>query len=140
MRWPLVKALSRFGTFSGNFTSEQPTQRDDTVDSPARLEFSRMVKAWLVWLELARDDGGSLSDEGIVELTDLLTKNRVQPLFTRRDSGTVLVQMTLDATNDRAARTAAESMLRDRAHKVWLALGLPPFTITFVEAKLAADR
>jgi len=29
---------------------------------------------------------------------------------------------------------AAESMLRDRAHAVWLAHGLPPFTITFVEA------
>ena len=63
-----------------------------------------MVKAWLVWLELARDDGGSLSDEGIGELTDLLTENRVQPILTRRDSGTVLVQMTLDATNDMAAR------------------------------------
>ncbi len=99
-----------------------------------------MVKAWLVWLKLARDDGGSLTDEGILELTDLLTKNRVQPVLTRRDSGTVLVQMTLAATNDRAARTAAESMLQDRAHKVWLALGLPPFTITFVEAKLEADR
>jgi hypothetical protein len=99
-----------------------------------------MVKAWLVWLELARDDGGSLSDEAIRELADLLTKNRVLPVLTRRDSGTVLVQMTLDATNDMAARAAAESMLQDRAHKVWLALGLPPFTVTFVDAKLEGDR
>lgn len=99
-----------------------------------------MVKAWLVWLELARDDGGSLSDEGIGELTDLLTENRVEPILTRRDLGTVLVQMTVDATNDMAARAAAQNMLRDRAHKVWLALGLPPFTITFVDAKPEGDR
>jgi hypothetical protein len=99
-----------------------------------------MVQAWLVRLELARDDGGSLSDEGIVELTDLLTKNRVFPVLTRPDPGTVQVQMTLDATNDRAARTAAETMLQDRAHAVWVALGLPPFTITFVDAKQKSDR
>jgi len=93
-----------------------------------------MVKAWLVRLQLARDDGGSLSDEGIRELTDLLTQNRVFPVLTRPDSGTVLVQMMVDATNDMAARAAAERMLGDRAHDVWLALGLPPFTITFVDA------
>ncbi len=73
-----------------------------------------MVKAWLVRLRLARDDGASLSDEGIRELTDLL--------------------------NDMAARAAAEDMLGDRAHEVWVALGLPPFTITFVDAKLKSDR
>jgi hypothetical protein len=33
-----------------------------------------MVKPWLVRLELARDDGGSLSEDGIRELTDLLTR------------------------------------------------------------------
>ena len=99
-----------------------------------------MVKAWLVRLELARDDGGSLSDEGMGALTDLLTENNVQPVLTRRDSEAVLVQMTLDATNVMAARAAAEATLRDRAHKVWMALGLPPFTITFVEAKLKGDR
>src|SRR6266540_5860313 len=99
-----------------------------------------MVKAWLVRLRLARDDGASLSDEGIRELTDLLTKNRVFPVLTRPDSGTVLVQMTLDATNDMAARAAAEDMLGDRAHEVWSALGLPPFTIAFVDAKPKSDR
>ncbi len=99
-----------------------------------------MVKAWLVRLRLARDDGASLSDEGIRELTDLLTKNRVFPVLTRPDSGTVLVQMTLDATNDMAARAAAEDMLGDRAHEVWVALGLPPFTIAFVDAKPKSDR
>ena len=99
-----------------------------------------MVQAWLVRLELARDDGGSLSDDGIVELTDLLTKNGVFPVLGRPDSGTVLVQMPLDAKNDRAARTAAETMLQDRAHEMWLALGLPPFTISFVDAKLKSDR
>ena len=109
-------------------------------DSPARLESSVMIKAWLVRLELARDDGGPLSDEGIRELTDLLTKNRVLPVLTRPDSGTVLVQMTLDAKNEMAARAAAESMLQDRARKVWLALGLPPFTVAFVDAKPKGDR
>ena len=73
-----------------------------------------MVKAWLVRLQLARDDGGSLSDEGIRELTDLLTQNRVFPVLTRPDSGTVLVQMMVDATNDMAARAAAAGMLGDR--------------------------
>jgi hypothetical protein len=33
-----------------------------------------------------------------------------------------------------AARSAAERMLRDGANTVWLAQGLPPFTITFVDA------
>jgi hypothetical protein len=30
-------------------------------------------------------------------------------------------------------------MLRDRAQAVWLARGLPPFTITFVEATTKGD-
>ena len=99
-----------------------------------------MVKPWLVRLKLARDDGGSLSEDGIRELTDLLTGNGVLPVVLEsQGSGAVLVQMTIDATGDRAARAAAESMLRDRAHDVWLAHGLPPFTITFVEAKPNGD-
>jgi hypothetical protein len=84
--------------------------------------------------------GWTISDEGIRELTDLLTKNRVFPVLTRPDSGTVLVQMTLDATNDMAAGAAAEDMLGDRAHEVWVALGLPPLTITFVDAKPKSDH
>jgi hypothetical protein len=99
-----------------------------------------MVKPWLVRLELARDDGGSLSEDAIRELTDLLTLNGVLPVLESQDSGTVLVQITIDATSGRAARAAAESMLRDRAHDVWLAHGLPPFTITFVEANPSGDQ
>jgi len=98
-----------------------------------------MVKPWLVQLELARDDGGSLSKDRIRELTDLLTRNGVLPILESQDSGTVLVQMTIDASSDRAAQAAAESRLRDRARDVWLAHGLPPFTITFVEAKPNRD-
>jgi hypothetical protein len=98
-----------------------------------------MVKPWLVWLELARDDGGSVSEDGIRELTDLLTRNGVLPVLESKASGTVLVQMTIDATGDRAARAAAESMLWDRARDVWLAHGLPPFTITFVGTKPNGD-
>jgi hypothetical protein len=97
-----------------------------------------MVKTWLVRLELARDDNGPLSDEGVGELTARLTEDLGQPVLTRGDSGTVLVQMTLDATNESAARAAAERMLRERAQAVWVALGLPPFTITFVDARLAS--
>jgi hypothetical protein len=98
-----------------------------------------MVKSWLVRLRLARDDGGSLSEDGIRELTDLLTSKGVLPVVENQESGIVLVQMTIDATSDRAARAAAESILWDRAHDVWLAHGLPPFTITFVEAKPNGD-
>ena len=95
-----------------------------------------MVKQWLVRLELARDDDGQLSDEGVAELTKRLTEDLGQPVLSRGDSGTVLVQMTLEATNESAARAAAERMLRDRAQAVWVSLGLPPFTITFVDARL----
>jgi hypothetical protein len=87
-----------------------------------------------------RPSGEQAGDEGIRELTDLLTKNRVFPVLTRPDSGIVLVQMMVDATNDMAARAAAEGMLGNRAHEVWVALDLPPFTITFVDAKPKGDR
>jgi hypothetical protein len=93
-----------------------------------------MVKTWLVQLELARDDDGSLSDEGIDALTHLLAEAHVNPVLSRGDSGTVLVQMTLDATDDMAAKSTAEHMLRDGANTVWSALGLPPFTIAFLNA------
>jgi len=95
-----------------------------------------MVKTWLVRLELARDDDGPLSDDGVGELTQRLTEDLGQPVLSRGDSGNVLVQMTLEATNESAARAAAERMLRVRAQAVWVALGLPPFTITFVDATL----
>ncbi len=98
-----------------------------------------MVKAWLVRLKLARDDGGSLSDEGIRQLTRLLADSGASPLLSDGGSGTVRVQMTIDASSDRAARSAAEAMLRDRAHEVWEAFGLPPFTITFVETRPQAE-
>ncbi len=93
-----------------------------------------MVKTWQVRLELARDDNGCLSDEGIDALTKLLAEHHAKPVVTRGDSGTVLVQMTLDARDDMAARSAAEAVLREGANTVWSALGLPPFTIAFVDA------
>ncbi len=93
-----------------------------------------MVKTWLVRLEVARDDAGPLSDEGIEALTRLLAEDHAKPVLTRGDSGTVLVQVTVDARTDMAARFAAESMLRNGANTVWSALGLPPFTIAFVDA------
>ena len=99
-----------------------------------------MVKTWLVRLELARDDNGPLSDEGVGELTARLTEDLGQPVLTRGDSGTVLVQVTLDAKTDRAARSTAEQILRYGANKVWLALGLPPFTIAFLDATEVARQ
>ena len=93
-----------------------------------------MVKTWLVRLELARDDDGSLSDEGIDALADLLSGDQAKPVITRGDAGTVHVQLTLEARNETAARSAAEAMLRKGANTVWSELGLPPFTIAFVEA------
>jgi hypothetical protein len=92
-----------------------------------------MLKTWLVRLELARDDNGPLSDEGLESLTQLLTKNHVQPVLSHGTQGTVLIQVTLDARDDMAARSAAEHMLRDGATTVWSELGLPPFTIAVVE-------
>jgi len=93
-----------------------------------------MVKTWMVRLELARDDDGSLSDEGIDALTSLLANDQAKPVLSRGESGTVLVQVTLDAKTDRAARSTAEQILRDGANKVWSALALPPFTIAFLDA------
>jgi hypothetical protein len=95
----------------------------------------RMVKTWRVRLELARDDDGSLSDEGIAALTDLLAAEHVQPILTRGESGTILVHVMLDAKNDMAARSAAEHLLRDGANTVWSARGLPPFTIAFIDVE-----
>ncbi len=93
-----------------------------------------MVKTWLVRLQLSRDDDGSLSDQGIEALTQLLAEDKASPIVTRGDSGTVLVQVTLQARDDRAARSAAEQALRDGATKVWSSLGLPPFTIAYIDA------
>jgi hypothetical protein len=93
-----------------------------------------MMKTWRVRLELARDDDGSLTEEGIDALAGLLTDGGVKPLLTHGDSGTVLVQMTLDGRDQVAAKSAAERMLRDCATSMWAAHGLPPFTIAFVDA------
>ena len=98
-----------------------------------------MVRSWVVRLGLARDDGVSLSDDGVRELTELLTQNQVLPVLTRgEDPGDLVVQMTVKATGDTAARSAAERALSDRAHKLWATLGLPPFTITFLDVTQAA--
>jgi hypothetical protein len=94
-----------------------------------------MVRPWLVRLELARDDNGSLTDQGLADLTDGLTKAGAQPALTRGDSGTLLVEMTVDANNREDAKSGGQALLREQANRVWLALGLPPFTIAFVEAQ-----
>ena len=82
----------------------------------AELQSRVMLSAWLVRLELARDDDDSLSDEGIEALTQSLTERHVNPVLARGDSGTVLVEMTLEARDDMAARTMAEHTLREGAN------------------------
>jgi hypothetical protein len=96
-----------------------------------------MIKAWVVRLELARDDGSSLGDDVIRELARPLAGT--QPSVSSGEGGTVLAQITVDATNDQEARASAERLLRDRAQEVWGDLGLPPFTITVLELREAAD-
>jgi hypothetical protein len=96
-----------------------------------------MVKTWAVRLELARDDDGALSDDGVEALVHLLEKEHVSPVVTRGESGTVVVQVTIEARDDMAARSAAEQTLRDGANTVWSAMGLPPFTIAFLDATQA---
>ncbi len=69
--------------FFGTAGRDQRATGEERSLTTRRPRISRMVKAWLVRLRLARDDGGPLSDEGIRELTDLLTKKRVFPVLTR---------------------------------------------------------
>jgi hypothetical protein len=122
---------------SSDRTTRGSGSADDRIRGPSSRQYNQtpMVKRWLVRLELARDDNGSLSDEGIAALTQLLAEGLAKPVLTRGDSGTILVQLTLDARDDMAARSAAERLLRGGADSVWTALGLPPFTIAFVDAK-----
>jgi hypothetical protein len=97
-----------------------------------------MDKPWVVRLEVARDDDGALSDEAIAALTQQLAERHAKPAVTRGDSGTVVVQLAVEARDDRAARSAAEQILRDGANTVWSEFGLPPFTIAFVDATEAS--
>jgi hypothetical protein len=110
------------------------TPRKSDRFGPAALHWRSMIKAWRVRLELARDDDGVLDDEGIDALTEMLAKEHVRPELSHGDRGTVLVQMTIDARDDMAAKSAAEGVLRQAANSVWSARGLPPFTIAFVDA------
>jgi hypothetical protein len=94
-----------------------------------------MMRRWRVRLHLARDDDGPLSDEGIEALTGLLSQEQAaKPAVTRGDLGTVVVQLTIDAKDDTTARSTAEQQLREGANQVWSELGLPPFTIAYVDA------
>jgi hypothetical protein len=108
-------------------------------DRRAALQSRQMLKTWLVRLELARDDNGPLSDEGIESLTRLLAASDVSPAVSQGTSGTVLVEVTIEANDGQAAKSAAEHLVRDGANTVWSALGLPPFTIAVVDASKVAD-
>jgi hypothetical protein len=93
----------------------------------------------LVSLELTRDDGGALDDEGLRQLNEQLAEAGMKPVLSRPDPGTVLVKLTVDARNDMEARSAAERVLREEASEVWSARGLPPFTIAALTTTRADD-
>jgi hypothetical protein len=90
-----------------------------------------MITSWRASVEIARDDHEPLTDEAIARLSETLGGDRT--VIDRQGSGAVLVGMTIDATSEWGARSAAEDELRAAADSVWAELGLPPFTITFVE-------
>jgi len=69
------------------------------------------------------------------QLADSLTKRGAEPVLRHSEGGAVLVSMTVDGRNELEARSTAQNVLREAAGAVWSALGLPPFTITLVEAK-----
>jgi len=98
-----------------------------------------VVEPWLVSLELTRDDGVALDDEGLRQLNDQLAEAGTKPVLSRPDPGTVLVRMTVGARNELEARSAAEDVLREKAGTVWSAQGLPPFSIAAVTAARAND-
>jgi hypothetical protein len=87
--------------------------------------------SWRVSVEVARDDHAPLTEDALRKLTGALADDRtaVEP----QESGAVLVRMTVDGTSEWAARSSAEDILRAAADEVWAELGLPPFTVTFVE-------
>jgi hypothetical protein len=98
-----------------------------------------VVEPWLVSLELTRDDGGALDDDGLRQLDEQLSKAGLKPVLSRPDPGTVLVKLTVGARSDMEARSAAERVLRGGASTVWSARGLPPFTIAVLEAARPGD-
>jgi hypothetical protein len=99
------------------------------------LQSPPMLKKWVVSLEVARDDDQPLDERGLAALTDLLTNAGLRPLLDQSGPGDVLVRLTVDGRSDMEARSVAEHALRDAATSAWAALGLPPFTISFVAAQ-----
>lgn len=98
-----------------------------------------MVEPWVVSLELTRDDGGALDDQGLAQLNDHLSQAGMKPVLSRPDAGTVLVNLTVPARSGMEAHSAAEHTLRDGANAVWSAQGLPPFTIAVLSATRPDD-
>jgi hypothetical protein len=92
-----------------------------------------MNKIWLVRLEVARDDNGAVSDEGVAALTKLLDVAPAKPILSRGESGSIFVELTVDGNDEQAARSTAQGLLRESANTVWRDLGLSPFTISVVE-------
>ena len=91
-----------------------------------------MKLRWRVSVEVGRDDHAPLTADGVGKLTNALADERT--VVTPQPSGTVLVGMTVDGTSEWAARSSAEEALRAAANVVWAELGLPPFTVRFIDA------
>src|SRR5438093_806526 len=66
-----------------------------------------MVGAWVVSLELTRDDGGALDDKGLDDLNNALATAGMKPVLSRPDPGTVLAKVTVAARSGMEARCAA---------------------------------
>jgi hypothetical protein len=98
-----------------------------------------MLKKWVVSLEVARDDDQPLDERGLAALTGPLMNAGLKPVLNQSGLGDLLVRLTVDGRSDMEARSAAEHALRDAATSAWTALGLPPFTISFVAAQPEPD-
>lgn len=98
-----------------------------------------MIKPWRISVAVARDDGEPLPDAAIARLTERLQQDGMASSVTTASSGAILVETTVEATDDMAARSTAERRLREAANDVWAAFGLPPFTITFVRIHAEDD-
>jgi hypothetical protein len=89
-----------------------------------------MIKTWRVRLRVSRDDGAPLEGEAVSALATALSEASLDADVAQGEDHAVLVELSTQARTDRDAITTAERTLRAAADQVWLARGLPPFTIS----------
>lgn len=81
----------------------------------------------------------ALGDGAVEALATDLATAPVSSTVTAGDGGVIAVEMSVQARTDRDAMSAAERVLRESAQRIWTTLGLPPFTISAVEASDSAS-